>query len=86
MQREPHAGLLGFRNHGLQKIRDIGPHFVQRMGPLFCKRGKVFHPVVIEARPARPRAPGLFEIALHGPMRVPVIFDDRKADLAGNPD
>src|SRR5258708_40056098 len=56
------------------------------MGPLFCERRKVLHPFVIDARPAGPRPPGLFEIAFHGPVRVPVILDNRKADLAGDPD
>ena len=86
MQRETHARLLGLRNHGLEEIADIGPHFVERMGPFFRERRKILHPFVIKAGPARASAPGLFEIALHRPVRVPVIFDNWQADLTGNPD
>src|SRR5207302_20233 len=86
VQRETHAGLLGLRNYGLEEIGDIGPHFVERMGPLFCERRKILHPFVIKAGPARASAPVLFEIALHRPVRVPVTFDNWQADLTGNPD
>ena len=42
------------------------------------------HQVVVETRPADAGAGivGLLEVALHGAMRVPVVFDDRQPHLA----
>ncbi len=55
MKREPHIGFLRDRNDGLEKISDVGPHLIESMRAFVRKRGKVLHPVVVDAGQARRR-------------------------------
>ena len=82
MQREPDVGFLGHGDHGLEEVRDIGPHLVERVRPFFRQRRQIFHPLVIEAGPPGAGAARLLEVTLHRAVRVPVVFDDRQPDVA----
>ena len=39
MKREPHVGLFRNGNDGLEKISDVGPHFVERVRALLSASG-----------------------------------------------
>ena len=83
MERQAHARLLSLRDHGLEKVPDVRPHLVERVCSLVGQRWEIFHAFVIESGPSCTRPPGLLEIALHGAVCVPVVFDDRQSHFAG---
>ena len=77
MQRQTHAGLLRLWNDGLEEVGDVGPHLVERVGSLLGQGGQVLHSLVVEAGPTGASPASFFEVAFHGAVRVPVVFDDR---------
>ncbi len=81
MQRQPDVRLLGDRDHGLQEVRDAGPHLIQRVGSFLRQGRQVLHPLVVEAGPPGARTPRFLEVAFHRPVRVPVVLDHRQADV-----
>ncbi len=82
VKRQPHIRFLCHGNYGLQEIGDVRPHLFESVRTLFRKWGKVLHPVVINACQPSAAPANFFVVALHGSMRVEVVFHHRKADLA----
>ena len=53
--------------------------------PSSRQRRQILHALVVEAGPAGAGAAGLFEVAFHRAVRVPVVFDDRQPDACRPP-
>ena len=70
VQCETHVRFFGDGNDGLEEIRNVGPHFVQRVRTLLWQWRKIIHPVIIDSSQPGAAPTDLFERALHRSRRL----------------
>ena len=82
MQCQTYVRLFACRDDGLQKVGDVLPQLLVGMNAFVGNRGQVFHLIDVERGISCSAAAFFQVVALDGPMRVPVVLDDRQAHFA----